>query len=55
MSVRILLVDDHPLVREGVRRILERQPEFRVVEEIGEGLQVVPLAYISHLKNRIER
>ncbi|MBL7160997.1 MAG: response regulator transcription factor [Anaerolineales bacterium] len=43
MSVRILLVDDHPLVREGVRRILERQPEFRVVEEIGEGLQVVPL------------
>ena len=41
MSVRILLVDDHPLVREGICRILECQPEFRVVEEIGDGLQVI--------------
>lgn len=32
-DVRILLVDDHPVVREGYRRLLERQPGFLVVGE----------------------
>jgi two-component system invasion response regulator UvrY len=32
-DVRILLVDDHPVVREGYRRLLERQPGFSVVGE----------------------
>ncbi|MBC8509513.1 MAG: response regulator transcription factor, partial [Chloroflexi bacterium] len=43
MSVRILLVDDHPLVREGVRRILENQPKFQIIHETGNGLEVIPL------------
>lgn len=32
-EVAILLVDDHPIVREGYRRLLERQPGYRIVEE----------------------
>jgi two-component system, NarL family, invasion response regulator UvrY len=32
-AVSILLVDDHPIVREGYRRLLERQPGFRVLGE----------------------
>ncbi|MEK4032103.1 response regulator transcription factor [Methylocystis sp. IM3] len=32
-AVAIILVDDHPIVREGYRRLLERQPGFRVVGE----------------------
>lgn len=32
-GLTILLVDDHPVVREGYRRLLERQPGFRVVAE----------------------
>ncbi|MGE7157091.1 response regulator [Methylorubrum rhodesianum] len=32
-DVTILLVDDHPVVREGYRRLLERQAGFRVVAE----------------------
>jgi DNA-binding NarL/FixJ family response regulator len=32
-AVSILLVDDHPIVREGYRRLLERQPGFGVVGE----------------------
>ncbi|WP_342150356.1 response regulator transcription factor [Methylorubrum sp. SB2] len=32
-DVTILLVDDHPVVREGYRRLLERQPGHRVVAE----------------------
>jgi two-component system, NarL family, invasion response regulator UvrY len=32
-GIAILIVDDHPVVREGYRRLLERQPGFRVVAE----------------------
>jgi two-component system, NarL family, invasion response regulator UvrY len=32
-SVNILLVDDHPIVREGYHRLLERQPGFHVCAE----------------------
>lgn len=35
--IRILLVDDHPIVREGYRRLLDRQPGFSVVAEAGDG------------------
>ena len=35
MSVRILLVDDHAVVREGYRRLLERTPDIEVVAETG--------------------
>lgn len=34
-SVNILLVDDHPIVREGYHRLLERQPGFHVCAEAG--------------------
>lgn len=33
MSLSILIVDDHPIVREGYGRLLERQPGYRVVAE----------------------
>jgi DNA-binding NarL/FixJ family response regulator len=36
-AVRILLADDHTLVRAGVRRILEGQPGFAVVGEVADG------------------
>lgn len=35
--IRILLVDDHPIVREGYRRLLGRQPGLSVVAEAGDG------------------
>ena len=35
--VRILLADDHPLVRTGVRRILEAQPGITVAGEVSDG------------------
>ncbi|HEY8125300.1 MAG TPA: response regulator transcription factor [Methylocystis sp.] len=31
--ITILLVDDHPIVREGYRRLLERQPDYKIVAE----------------------
>jgi two-component system response regulator NreC len=38
---RILLAEDHTLVREGFRRILEAQPGFEVVGEAGDGREAV--------------
>ncbi len=35
MTTRVLLVDDHDLIREGLRRAFEREPGFEVVGEAG--------------------
>ncbi len=43
MSFDIVLVDDHKLVRDGVRTILERGVEFRVVGEAEDGAEAVEL------------
>ncbi len=40
-SIRILLVDDHTLVRAGVRRLIEDQPHMVVVGEASNGQQAV--------------
>ena len=41
--IRILLADDHVMVREGTRKILEREPDLEVVAEAGNGVQTVDL------------
>ncbi|MEU9641023.1 response regulator transcription factor [Streptomyces sp. NPDC048188] len=43
MPVRVLLVDDEPLVRAGLRAVLEAQPDIEVVGEAADGAAVVPL------------
>ena len=37
---RVLIADDHPVVREGIRRVLERSPDIQVVGEVSEGTMV---------------
>jgi DNA-binding NarL/FixJ family response regulator len=44
MPIRLLLADDHPIVREGLRAVLETQPDLVVAGEAGDGAQVVTLA-----------
>lgn len=43
-TVRILLADDHTLVRHGLRRMLEERPEWQVVAEACDGREAVRLA-----------
>lgn len=43
-EVRILLVDDHPLVRDGLRARLEAAPHLRVVGEAGSGQEALEQA-----------
>jgi len=44
MAYKILLADDHPIVREGVRRLLEESGELRVVGEASDGHEALRLA-----------
>ena len=42
--IRIVLIDDHPVVRDGLTSILSTQPDFEVVGEAGSGRQAIELA-----------
>ncbi len=43
-KLKVLLVDDHALVRRGFRRMLEDEPTFQVVGEASDGLEAVTQA-----------
>ncbi|WP_019984018.1 MULTISPECIES: response regulator transcription factor [unclassified Streptomyces] len=42
--IRILLADDHALVRRGVRLILDQEPDLEVVAEAGDGAEAIEMA-----------
>jgi DNA-binding NarL/FixJ family response regulator len=44
MAIRILIVDDHPVVRHGLRNLLEGQPGWEVVGEAADGLEALEKA-----------
>lgn len=44
MSIRIILADDHKIVREGLRALITKKPEIEVVAEVGDGRKAVQLA-----------
>jgi two-component system, NarL family, response regulator NreC len=39
--LRVLLADDHGIVRRGLRSLIETQPDFKVVAEAGDGLEAL--------------
>ncbi len=43
MAIRIVIVDDHRIVREGLRGLLEAQPDMEVVAEAGDGRSALRL------------
>jgi DNA-binding NarL/FixJ family response regulator len=42
--IRLLVVDDHAIVREGIRHVLQSEPDFLVVGEAGTGAEALALA-----------
>ena len=44
MSIRILLADDHKIIREGLRALLQQQPDIEVIAEAEDGRKAVQLA-----------
>ena len=56
-KTRIMLADDHPLLRQSLRDVLEKQPDFEVIAEASDGEEAVKLAtaeFLSRLKS-VER
>ena len=43
-EIRIIIADDHPLVREGLRSLLETQSDFKVIAEANDGGEALELA-----------
>ena len=41
MSTRILIADDHGIVRGGLRLLLDRQPDMEVVAEADDGVEAL--------------
>lgn len=39
----LVLVDDHPIVRQGLRALLEAEPGFRIIGEAGDGIEAAKL------------
>ena len=44
MPVRILVVDDHPIVRHGLRTLLGGRPEWEIIDEAEDGIEAVEKA-----------
>ena len=42
-KLRILIADDHPVVRDGLRGMLESQADFEVVGEAADGAQTIKM------------
>jgi DNA-binding NarL/FixJ family response regulator len=43
-KVRVLIIDDHPLVREGLRKVLELEEDIEVIDEAGDGQGAINMA-----------
>ncbi len=41
--IRIVIADDHPIFRDGLRRLLEAEPDLRVIGEASDGAEAVKL------------
>jgi DNA-binding NarL/FixJ family response regulator len=50
LQARLLLADDHPVVRQGLRVMLDAQPDLQVVAEAEDGIEAVEIA----LKEKID-
>src|SRR5258708_25775113 len=42
-SINILIVDDHPLIREGLRKLLDMEPDINIMAEAGTGQQALEI------------
>jgi DNA-binding NarL/FixJ family response regulator len=48
MALKILLVDDHRIIREGLRALIEKEDDLEVVAEAGNGKEAIQRAHTHH-------
>src|SRR5262245_38878880 len=49
MTARILLADDHPLVRRGLRQVIDKEPDLEVVAEASDGAEAIEQALANEI------
>jgi len=47
MTTRVLIADDHPIVRSGLKQLIDREADFEVVAEASDGNEAISLALTS--------
>ena len=52
--IRVAIVDDHDLVREGIRALLEQDPQLQIVGETGDGQEAIKLADLTDKKRLVQ-
>jgi two-component system response regulator DegU len=45
-QITVMLVDDHPVFRQGLRRVLESEDDLDVIAEVEDGLEALQLSLI---------
>ena len=55
LHTRIMLADDHAVVRRGLRLVLEGEPDLRVVAEVGDGAEAVERGHARRRRPRRAR
>ncbi len=48
LKTNILLADDHAILRQGLRLVLENEPDLTVCAEAGDGIEAVQMALVHH-------
>ena len=47
MGIRVLIADDHKIMRAGLRSLLEKQAEFEIVAEAENGIQALDVFRVA--------
>ena len=54
-SIRVLIADDHAVVREGLRALIEAKPDMELIGEAEDGVQAVLLSAFSEARRHSAR
>lgn len=51
-AIRILLADDHQIIRDGIKLMLKKSPEFEIIQEASNGQEVIE--YLSNNADKVD-